>query len=89
VNKGEDKNDTHKPSVVSSAEAITFLMKESGRTGAATFKAIAATSKCDPKQLMEEVAPHHFIKPVVTQGHIGEVHRLRRRDDPAVPMACF
>jgi serine protease Do len=43
------------------------------RTGAATLQAIAASSKGDPKQVMEELARHHLIKPVVTQGHIGAV----------------
>lgn len=43
------------------------------RTGAATFQAIAASSKGDPKRVMEELARHHLIKPVVTQGHIGDV----------------
>jgi DNA-binding response OmpR family regulator/S1-C subfamily serine protease len=43
------------------------------RTGAATLQAIAASTKGDPKQVMEELARHHLIKPVVTQGHIGDV----------------
>ena len=43
------------------------------RTSAATVQSIAASSKGDPKQVMEELALHHLIKPVVTQGHIGEV----------------
>jgi S1-C subfamily serine protease len=43
------------------------------RTGAATLQAIADSSKGDPKQAMEGLARHHLIKPVVTQGHIGEV----------------
>ena len=43
------------------------------RTGAATLEAIAATSKGDPKQVMEELAQRHLIKPIVTQGHIGDV----------------
>ena len=43
------------------------------RTGAATLQAIAASSKGDPKQAMEELARHHLIKPVATQGHIGDV----------------
>jgi hypothetical protein len=41
--------------------------------GAATLKAIAASSRCDPKQVMEGLARHHLIKPVVTQGHISDV----------------
>ena len=43
------------------------------RTGAATLQAIAASSKGDPGQVMEELARHHLIKPIVTQGHIGDV----------------
>jgi len=43
------------------------------RTGAATLQAIAASSKGDPRQVMEELAHHHLIKPVATQGHIGDV----------------
>jgi serine protease Do len=43
------------------------------RTGAATLEAIAASSKGDPKQVMEELAQRHLIKPIVTQGHIGDV----------------
>jgi DNA-binding response OmpR family regulator/S1-C subfamily serine protease len=43
------------------------------RTGAATLQAIAVSSKGDPKQVMEELAHHHLIKPIVTQGHIGDV----------------
>jgi S1-C subfamily serine protease len=43
------------------------------RTGVATLQAIAASSKGDPKQVMEELARHHLIKPIVTQGHIGDV----------------
>jgi DNA-binding response OmpR family regulator/S1-C subfamily serine protease len=43
------------------------------RTGATTLQAITASSKGDPKQLMEELARHHLIKPIVTQGHIGDV----------------
>ena len=43
------------------------------RTGAATLQAIAALSKGDPKQVMEELARHNLIRPVVTQGHIGDV----------------
>ena len=43
------------------------------RTGAATLQAIAASSQGDSKQVMEELAHRHLIKPVVTQGHIGDV----------------
>ena len=43
------------------------------RTGAAALQAIAASSKGDPKQVMEELARQHLIEPIVTQGHIGDV----------------
>jgi DNA-binding response OmpR family regulator/S1-C subfamily serine protease len=43
------------------------------RTGSATLQAIATSSQGDPKQVMEELARRHLIKPVVTQGHIGDV----------------
>jgi serine protease Do len=43
------------------------------RTGAATLQAIAASTKGDPKQVMEELPHHHLIKPVVTQRHIGDI----------------
>ncbi len=43
------------------------------RTGASTLQAIAASSKGDSKQVMEELAHRHLITPVVTQGHIGDV----------------
>jgi DNA-binding response OmpR family regulator/S1-C subfamily serine protease len=43
------------------------------RTSAPALQAIAASSKGDPKQAMEELARRHLIKPVVTQGHIGDI----------------
>jgi DNA-binding response OmpR family regulator/S1-C subfamily serine protease len=43
------------------------------RTGAETLKSIATASKGDPKQVTEELARRHLIRPVTTQGHIGEV----------------
>jgi serine protease Do len=43
------------------------------RTGAATLQSIATSTKGDPTQVMEELARHHLIKPVATQGHIGDV----------------
>ena len=43
------------------------------RAGASTLQAIAASSKGDLQQVMGELARHHLIKPVVTQGHIGDV----------------
>jgi serine protease Do len=43
------------------------------RTGEETLRSIANTTKGDPKEVMEELARRHLIRPVVTQGHIGDV----------------
>jgi len=43
------------------------------RTGEETLQSIASTTKGDPKEVMEELARRHLIRPVVTQGHIGDV----------------
>jgi DNA-binding response OmpR family regulator/S1-C subfamily serine protease len=43
------------------------------RTAAATLQSIALTSNGEPKQLVEQLAQHHLIKPIVTQGHIGDI----------------
>lgn len=43
------------------------------RTGEDTLQSIATTTKGDPKGVMEELARRHLIRPVVTQGHIGDV----------------
>jgi serine protease Do len=43
------------------------------RTGEETLQSIASTTKGDPKAVMEELARRHLIRPVVTQGHIGDV----------------
>jgi S1-C subfamily serine protease len=43
------------------------------RTGEETLRSIATTTKGDPKEVMEELARRHLIRPVVTQGHIGDV----------------
>ena len=43
------------------------------RAGAAALQSIAAASKGDPKQVMEELARRRLIRPIATQGHIGEV----------------
>ncbi len=45
------------------------------RTGAETLESIATASKGDSKQLMEELASRHLIRPTATQGHIGDVLR--------------
>ena len=43
------------------------------RAGAETLQSIAAASKGDPKQVMEELARRNLIRPITTQGHIGDV----------------
>jgi len=43
------------------------------RTPGETLKAIATASQGDPKQLMEELARRNLIRPITTQGHIGDV----------------
>ena len=43
------------------------------RAGTETLQSIASASKGDPKQMMEELARRHLIRPVTTQGHIGDV----------------
>lgn len=43
------------------------------RAGEGTLQEIATASKGDPKQVMEELARRNLIRPVTTQGHIGDV----------------
>jgi S1-C subfamily serine protease len=43
------------------------------RTGPETLQAIATVSKGDPKRVMEELAGRNLIRPITTQGHIGDV----------------
>jgi serine protease Do len=43
------------------------------RTGADTLQSIATASKGDPKRVMEELARRNLIRPITTQGHIGDV----------------
>jgi DNA-binding response OmpR family regulator len=43
------------------------------RAGEETLQSIATASKGDPKQVMEELARRKLIRPVTTQGHIGDV----------------
>jgi DNA-binding response OmpR family regulator/S1-C subfamily serine protease len=43
------------------------------RAGAETLQSIATASKGDPKQVIEELARRHLIRPTTTQGHIGDV----------------
>jgi DNA-binding response OmpR family regulator len=43
------------------------------RAGAETLQSIATASKGDPKQVMEELARRNLIRPITTQGHIGDI----------------
>ena len=43
------------------------------RAGTETLQSIATVSKGDPKQVMEELARRNLIRPITTQGHIGDV----------------
>jgi S1-C subfamily serine protease len=45
------------------------------RAGAEALESIATASKGDSKQMMEELARRHLIRPTATQGHIGDVLR--------------
>jgi S1-C subfamily serine protease len=43
------------------------------RAGSETLQSIATTSKGDPRQVVEELARRNLIRPITTQGHIGDV----------------
>lgn len=43
------------------------------RAGEETLQSIATATKGEPKEVMEELARRHLIRPVTTQGHIGDV----------------
>jgi serine protease Do len=43
------------------------------RAGSDTLQSIATASKGDPRQVMEELARRNLIRPITTQGHIGDV----------------
>src|SRR6202007_942573 len=43
------------------------------RAGEETIRSIATATKGEPKAVVEELARRHLIRPVVTQGHIGDV----------------
>ena len=43
------------------------------RAGEGTLQEIATASKGDPRQVMEELARRNLIRPITTQGHIGDV----------------
>ena len=45
------------------------------RAGAETLQSIATATKGDPKKVMDELASRNLIRPVTTQGHIGDVLR--------------
>lgn len=66
------------PSAVSGGPVVllgypTGLDAILARTGEETLRSIAAASNGDPKSVVEELARRHLIRPVVTQGHIGDV----------------
>ena len=43
------------------------------RAGEETVRSVAAASNGDPKKVMEELAARKLIRPITTQGHIGDV----------------
>src|ERR1700678_2256917 len=43
------------------------------RAGAETLQSIAPATKADPKRVVEDLARRNLIRPVTTQGHIGDV----------------
>jgi len=43
------------------------------RAGEETVKQIVSTSGGDPKLVLSELASRHLIRPLVTQGHVGDV----------------
>ena len=43
------------------------------RAGEETLQSIATASNGDPKQVMEQLARRNLIRPITTQGHIGDV----------------
>ena len=65
-------------SVVSGAPVVllgfpTALDAILARAGAETLRSVASASHGDSKQVMEELAHRHLIRPIATQGHIGDV----------------
>jgi DNA-binding response OmpR family regulator len=66
------------PSAVSGGPVVllgypTGLNAILARTGEETLRSIAITTKGNPREVMEELARRPLIRPVVTQGHIGDV----------------
>jgi serine protease Do len=51
----------------------TALAAILARAGAETVQSIATATNGDPKQVMEELARRNLIRPITTQGHIGDV----------------
>jgi S1-C subfamily serine protease len=43
------------------------------RSGEETIRSIATATKGEPRAVVEELARRHLIRPVVTQGYIGDV----------------
>ena len=43
------------------------------RAGKETLESVVTASKGDPKQVMEELAHRKLIRPITTQGHIGDI----------------
>ena len=43
------------------------------KAGTETLQSIVTASKGDSKQVMEELARRHLIRPITTQGHIGDI----------------
>jgi len=43
------------------------------RLGADTLESIASASKGDPEKVMDELARRGLIRPLATQGHIGDI----------------
>jgi DNA-binding response OmpR family regulator len=65
-------------SVVSGAPVVllgypTALDAILARAGAETLRSVASASHGDSKQVMEELAHRRLIRPIATQGHIGDV----------------
>lgn len=51
----------------------TALAAILARAGDETVQSIAVAAKGDPRQVMEELARRRLIRPITTQGHIGDV----------------
>jgi len=58
------------PVVVLGYPALDAIL---ARAGAETLQSIATATKRDPKQVVEELAGRNLIRPITTQGRIGDV----------------